>query len=156
MQQDTETLSPTTSHSSTRPGDLTLIIDRRAHDARLAVVGQLDHANKDSMSRAAAALLRPPVRALLLDFDGVSFFGAAGVTALINIHKAAAEAEIRVILTGVRPQVRRVLDLTRTTHLIPIAHTRATEPATAGGHNTEAARLLANTETIRTQLPHAA
>ena len=156
MQQGTETLSPTPSHSSTRPGDLAFIIDRRDHDARLAVIGQLDHANKDSMSRAAAALLRPPVRALLLDFDGVSFFGAAGVTALINIRKAAAETETSVVLTGVRPHVRRVLDLTRATHLIPIAHTRATGPATAGGHNTEVAHSLANTETVHTQLPHAA
>jgi anti-anti-sigma factor len=156
MQQDTETLSPTPSHSLTRPGDLTFLIDYRAHDARLAVIGQLDHANKDSMSRAGADLLRPPVRALLLDLDGVSFFGAAGVTALIDIRKAAAEADTRLVLTGIRPHVRRVLDLTRTTDLIPIAHTRATEPATAGGHTTEVAGSLAISETIHTRLPRAA
>jgi anti-sigma B factor antagonist len=127
MQQDSESRYPTPSQSLARPSDLNFIIDRRDHDVRLAVVGQLDFAKEDAMSAAAAALLRPPVRALLLDLEGVSFFGAAGVTALINIHRAAAEAGIRVVLTRVPLQVRRVLDLTGTTDLIPIAHTRAAD-----------------------------
>jgi anti-anti-sigma regulatory factor len=61
---------------------------------------------------------------LLLDLDGVGFCDAAGVTALIKLHQAATQAEIRLVLTGLRPQVRRVLDLTGTSGLIPIAYAR--------------------------------
>src|SRR6478736_1636288 len=97
MQQDTDTADPTSSRSLNRSGGLTFSIDRREHEARLAV---------------------------LLDLGGVSFFGAAGVTTLINLNRDAANAGIRLVLTGVGPTVRLVLDLTGTTDLIPIAYTR--------------------------------
>jgi anti-anti-sigma factor len=136
MQHNTDTLHPTPSPSLNRPGDLTFTIDRRDHEARLAVTGAIDISTQDSLSRAVAAILQPPIRALLLDLDGVSFFGAAGVTALINIRNAAAEAQIRVVLTGVHPHVRHILDLTRTAGIIPIAHPRTIGATTADSLNT--------------------
>jgi anti-anti-sigma factor len=139
MQQDTDTLDPTPSRSLSRSGGLTFSIDRRDHEARLAVVGPLDLATQDSMCQAAAAVLHPPVRAVLLDLGGVSFFGAAGVTTLINLNRDAAKAGIRLVLTGVSPTVRRVLDLTGTTDLIPIAYTRTVARTRADSLNIDAA-----------------
>ena len=139
MQQDTDTLDPTSSRSLSRSSGLTFTIDRRDHEARLAVVGPLDLATEDSMSQAVAAVLRPPVRAVLLDLEGVSFFGAGGVTTLVNINRAAAKAGIRLVLTGIGPTVRRVLDLTGTTDLIPIAYTRPVAYTAADSLNTGAA-----------------
>jgi anti-anti-sigma factor len=140
MQHDTDTLDPTPSRSLSRSGGLTFTIDRRDHEARLAVVGPLDLATQESMSQAAAAVLRPPARAVLLDLAGVSFFGAAGVTTLINLNRDATNAGIRLVLTGINPTVRRVLDLTGTTDLIPIAYTRTVARTAADSLNTDAAK----------------
>jgi anti-anti-sigma factor len=106
-----------------RPG-LTFDLDLRAHEARLAVTGELDLATQASLCATAAEVLQPPVRALLLDLGGVSFCGAAGVTSLLTIRRAAADADILLVLTGLQPSVRHVLDLLGTSTLIPIAPTR--------------------------------
>lgn len=131
MQPDTSNLYPTPLQPVNRPGGLTFTIERHHCEAHLAVGGALDLATMDSLGDAATALLRPPVRAMLLDLDAVSFFGAAGITALININNAAAAAKIRLVLTGVSPQIRHVLNLTGTTGLIPIARTRNRAATTA-------------------------
>ena len=128
MLQDTHTVHPATSFGSSPTGGLSFIVDRRDHEARLSVAGPLDIATQDALSRAVASVLRPPVRALLLDLDGVTFFGAAGVSALISINQAAASAEIRLVLTGIRSNVQRILDLTGTGDLIPTARTTGRSP----------------------------
>jgi anti-anti-sigma factor len=139
MQQDIESFNPSPGSGSNRSGDLTFTVDHRFHEVRLAVAGELDLATQDLMARAAADALQPPVRALLLDLDGVGFCDAAGVTALIRLHRAATQAEIRLVLTGLRPQVRRILDLTGTSGLIPIAYTRSIGRTTVGSPNIESA-----------------
>lgn len=83
----------------------------RGHAVRLSVFGELDLATVDSLSHAAIGALRLPVRVLVLDIHGVTFCGAAGVSALIQIWQAAAETGTRLILTGVQPSVNRVFDL---------------------------------------------
>jgi anti-anti-sigma factor len=110
--------------SPARPAGLVFNVDRRDHEARLAVAGELDLATQDSLRRAAADVLRPPIRALLLDLGEVTFCGAAGVSSLMAIRSLAADAEIRLVLTGVQPPVRRVLDMLGVASLIPVAHTR--------------------------------
>jgi anti-anti-sigma regulatory factor len=45
-----------------------------------------------------------------------------------------------LVLTGISPTVRRVLDLTGTTDLIPIAYTRTVARTTADSLNTDAAK----------------
>ena len=137
MLQDTESPPPSPSSCLNRSGQLTFTVDRRDHEARLAVAGDFDLATQDSLCLAAADVLHPPIRALLLDLDGVSFCGAAGVTALISIHRAAANAGVRLVLTGIQPQVRRVLDLVGTSGVIPIARTRAVRPFTLSDPNTD-------------------
>jgi anti-anti-sigma factor len=159
MQQDTESLPPSPSSRLDRSGHLTFVVDRRDHEARLAVAGEFDLATLDSLCLAAADVLHPPIRALLLDLDGVSFCGAAGVTALIKIHRAATHAGIRLVLTGIQPQVRRVLDLAGTSCVIPIARTRAVGPFTVNPPNTDQgnpAASLGNTDNNQPLLAHAA
>ena len=94
--------------------------EHRGHAVRLSVAGDLDIATVDSLSSVAIGALRLPARVLVLDLDGVTFCGAAGVSALITIQRAAAAAGARLVLTGVRPPVRRVLDLVGLTALIPL------------------------------------
>lgn len=110
--------------STTQQAGLTFNLARRDHEVCLAVAGELDLATHSSLTAAATEVLHPPVRALLLDLGEVSFCGAAGVTSLLTIRRAAADAEIRLVLTGLQPSVRHVLDLLGTSALIAIAHTR--------------------------------
>jgi anti-anti-sigma regulatory factor len=94
---------------------------------------------------------------VLLDLDGVRFCDAAGVTALIKLQRAAVDAEVRLVLTGIRPQVRRVLDLTGTSGLIPIAYSRAIGLTTVGSPNAEAADPAASPGEVKLpRLAHAA
>jgi anti-anti-sigma factor len=156
--QDIDQLPPSPSSRLNRSGHLTFAVNRRDHEARLAVAGELDLATVDSLCLAAADVLHPPIRAVLLDLDGVSFCGAAGVTALIQIHRAAANARIRLVLTGIQPQVRRVLDLAGTSGVIPIARTRAKTPFTFDSPNTHQASpaaSLGNTGDSQPLLAHA-
>jgi anti-sigma B factor antagonist len=144
MQQNIERFNPSPSSRSNRSGDLTFTVDHRDHEVRLAVVGELDLASQELLSRAAADVLQPHVRAMLLDLEGVGFCDAAGVTALIKLHRAATDAEIRLVLTGIRPQVRHVLDLTGTSGIIPIAYTRSIGRTTVDSPNAEAAEPAAS------------
>ena len=127
MPQDTSYANPTRSYHTMPPGALTFTVGRRDNDAYLAVIGALDIATHHALTQAATAVLHPPTRALVLDLHRVTFFGAAGVTALVNIRLAAANAGIRLALTGVRTNVQRVLDLTGTADLIPEARNHTIE-----------------------------
>jgi anti-sigma B factor antagonist len=139
MQQDIESFNPSPSSRLNQSSDLNFTVDHRDHEVRLAAIGELDLATHELLSRAAADVLQPHVRALLLDLDGVGFCDAAGVTALIKLYRAATDAEISLVLTGIRPQVRHILDLTGTSGLIPIAYTRSIGRTTADSPNVVAA-----------------
>ncbi len=144
MQQDIESFNPSPSSRLNQSSDLTFTVDHRDHEVRLAAIGELDLATHELLSRAAADVLQPHVRALLLDLDGVGFCDAAGVTALIKLYRAATDAEIRLVLTGIRPQVRHILDLTGTSGLIPIAYTRSIGRTTADSPHAEASDSAAS------------
>jgi anti-anti-sigma factor len=139
MQQDIQSVNPSPSPGPNRAGYLTFTVDHRDHEVRWLSSANSTFATQELLGRVAADALQPPVRALLLDLDGVGFCDAAGVTALIRLHRAATQAEIRLVLTGLRPQVRRVLDLTGTSALIPIAYARPIGRTTVDSPNTESA-----------------
>jgi anti-sigma B factor antagonist len=103
--------------------------DHRGHAVRLSVAGELDIATMDSLSNVAIGALRLPVRVLILDLYEVTFCGAAGVNALIKILQAASDAGTRLVLTGLQPPVRQVLDLVGLTAMIPLLATPKASPA---------------------------
>lgn len=98
--------------------------NHRGHAVRLSVAGALDIATVDSLTRVAVGALKLPVRVLILDIHGVTFCGAAGVTALVQIQQASSRAGSRLVLTGIQPQVKHVLDLVGLSAMIPILATR--------------------------------
>ena len=74
-----------------------------------------------SGGRAAAAGAgrrdRPPARALVLDLRGATFIDSAVLKELLRARAELAERDVRLVLAGVAPPVRRLLDLTRTSEL---------------------------------------
>ena len=56
-------------------------------------------------------------RGLVLDFARVSFIDSAVLKELLQARAELAERDVRLVLAGVAPPVRRLLDLTRTSEL---------------------------------------
>jgi anti-sigma B factor antagonist len=137
MRQITTTLH-LTPRRNVGPSDATPAdVDHRGHAVRLSVAGELDIATADALTNVAVNALLLPVRVLVLDFDGVTFCGAAGITALVKIHRMAAEADTPLVLTGVRPPVGRVLDLVGLSTIVAFrsTHQSSVEPTTSSRIN---------------------
>jgi anti-anti-sigma factor len=59
---------------------------------------------------------------LLVDFQGVTSIGSIGVTFIVVAYTSVVrQPGGRFLLTGVNPRVRRVLDLTRISAVVPLA-----------------------------------
>jgi anti-sigma B factor antagonist len=56
-------------------------------------------------------------QALVLDFSRTSFIDSAVLKELLRARAELAERDTRLVLAGVPPPVRRLLDLTRTSEL---------------------------------------
>ena len=59
----------------------------------------------------------PPGRALVLDLSRASFIDSAVLKELLRARAELSERDVRLVLAGVAPPVRRLLDLTRTSEL---------------------------------------
>jgi anti-sigma B factor antagonist len=59
----------------------------------------------------------PSGRALVLDFSSATFIDSAVLKELLRARAELAERNVRLVLAGVAPPVRRLLDLTRTSEL---------------------------------------
>ena len=81
----------------------------------LALHGELD--------LAAAPQLRASVddvaagRALVIDFSEATFIDSAVLKELLRARAELSARDVRLVLAGVPPPVRRLLDLTRTSEL---------------------------------------
>src|SRR5579862_3103976 len=59
---------------------------------------------------------------VLADFEDVACIGSMGVTFIVGIYTSVIRRQGgRFLLTGVSPQVRHILDLTRLSSVIPMA-----------------------------------
>ena len=81
----------------------------------LALEGELD--------LAAAPRMRARIenaadgRALVIDMRGVTFVDSAALNELLRARTELPARDVRLVLAGVPPPVRRLLDLTRTSDL---------------------------------------
>lgn len=78
---------------------------------------------RGELDLAAAPLLRARVddaasgRALVLDLSETTFIDSAVLKELLRARAELAAQDVRLVLAGVPPPVRRLLDLTRTSEL---------------------------------------
>ncbi|MFG1677688.1 STAS domain-containing protein [Micromonospora sp. NPDC049282] len=96
---------------------LTIEVDRLdAGTARLRVAGELDFDTAAELVEAAAELRRDGHQELWLDFAGVTLCDSSGLSALVVIHRSGTAG---IHLIDVSPHVRRLLDRTGLTELLP-------------------------------------
>jgi anti-anti-sigma factor len=78
--------------------------------ARLA--GELDLTASDRVSQALGRTMDSAGgKRLVVDMSGVTFCDSSGLGALLDVRRAAADADVEMVLRGVRRQVARLLDL---------------------------------------------
>lgn len=57
---------------------------------------------------------------LIMDFSGVTFIDSAALGALVATHLAAQKAKRKLVLVGLNPQVKALLDMTRVSQFFTI------------------------------------
>jgi len=102
---------PHLSGDTVRDG-LVLDVVGAAPSVRLRVVGELDCRTAPRLVRCVYGLLDSGHRQVDLDLSGVTFVGAAGLTAFREAAFRAGQVGGRARLTAVPPQVRRILAIT--------------------------------------------
>jgi anti-sigma B factor antagonist len=100
--------------------EITTILIRDRDTVRVEVVGEIDVATAPQMLDTAMEAIEAG-RPTILDMGGVTFLDAAGVSALVALHKRAVEAGVpfRITNTDHRP-VALVLALTRAAEILPL------------------------------------
>ena len=98
--------------------------------ALIALSGELDIAATSSVRACVeAAAGRPGV---VLDLSGATFVDSSMLKELLRASAELDRYETRLVLAGISPAVRRVLELTRTTDLFTLADDRAAALALVG------------------------
>lgn len=86
-----------------------VVVEHRPGVRGLRVSGEIDASEADALAAAGVDLLDAAPDVLVVDLGAVRYFGSRGMTALLRIQRAAAEAgtQLRVV-TGVanRPVLR--------------------------------------------------
>lgn len=94
--------------------------------ALAAVVGEVDMATAQVFRDKLLNMLREhPPAVLNVDLSGVTFLDCAGIRVLVAVHNAAVQVDCLMWVTGPRPIVHRVLDLTGLLKILTARPTRA-------------------------------
>ncbi|WP_433270058.1 STAS domain-containing protein [Micromonospora vinacea] len=89
-----------------------------AGHVRLRLTGELDYDTAPELIAAAAELRGNDDSPVLVDLTGVTLCDSSGLSALLVVHRAAGTIQ----LTGVSPQLQRMLDRTGLSELLAVAY----------------------------------
>ncbi|WP_435155184.1 STAS domain-containing protein [Amycolatopsis sacchari] len=79
---------------------------------RIKLFGEIDHTAVEQLDRAVTDLLGKGVARLVVDFEDLSFFDSACISALVRARALAEEQDSEITLANVNRYARRILDLT--------------------------------------------
>lgn len=82
-----------------------------AGELDVATIGVLRSCARDALATALAEVPGEGARRLVIECGGLSFIGAAGLGTLVAIQNLAARQDTSVLLTGVPPNMRRLVTL---------------------------------------------
>ncbi|MGW5557831.1 STAS domain-containing protein [Micromonospora sp. NPDC003944] len=89
-----------------------------AGHVRLRLTGELDYDSAPELVAAAAELRGHDETPVLVDLTGVTLCDSSGLSALLVVHRAAGA----IRLTGVSPQLQRMLDRTGLSELLAVTY----------------------------------
>lgn len=102
---------------------LTLASHHGPRHAVVAVDGAIDYHTAPQLLGHLTTTEMQHVPLLILDLAHVDFCDSSALGAFVDIHRRRSDAGHRFALTGVRPEVRRILELTRLTSVLPLHET---------------------------------
>jgi anti-sigma B factor antagonist/stage II sporulation protein AA (anti-sigma F factor antagonist) len=92
---------------------LAIITEHHGQRSVLRLQGELDAANEDHLRCAIrTALDQHGPHVLVLDLSALGFTDCAGLSAIVWAHKHLAGRGHELVLTGIQPFVRRLLNVT--------------------------------------------
>ncbi|PBC69886.1 anti-sigma B factor antagonist [Streptomyces sp. TLI_235] len=110
---------PRTNHLGTAPS-LRITTTRVPGATIVRLHGQVDQDERHRLERALTqALTRRPPR-LVVDLSDLDFCDSTGLNALLKTRLAAQAAGVELLLGGLSPQVRRLLEITETNEIFTI------------------------------------
>jgi anti-anti-sigma factor len=102
-----------TSAGRTPSSHLAIITEHHGQRSVLRVRGELDAANEDQLRCAIRTVLdQHAPHVLVLDLSALGFADCAGLSAIMWAHKHMAGRGHQLVVTGIQPLVRRLLNVT--------------------------------------------
>ena len=92
--------------------------DRRNEVARLALRGELDLATAPELDEHLMRVEQDGVRAVLLDLRDLTFVDSTGLRTFLGAQRRAEENGHRLALIGANDQLRKLLQITKTEHVV--------------------------------------
>ncbi|MFJ7146757.1 STAS domain-containing protein [Streptomyces sp. NPDC100445] len=115
---------PGGSRSLVPPGPtLTLASHRGPRHTVVAVDGPIDYHTAPQLLGHLTTTELQNVPLLILDLTRVDFCDSSALGAFVDMHRRRADAGHRFALTGIHPEVRRILELTRLASVLPLHET---------------------------------
>jgi anti-anti-sigma factor len=114
---------------------VTVVVHHNADHAVAAVRGRVFHDTIAPLARVLEPLLGADRPRVVLDLSGVDICDSSGLNLLVASHHAAARRNGWLRLAGLRPMVRRVVEITNLTRVLAIYDTvdEAIDGAVHGG-----------------------
>jgi anti-anti-sigma factor len=100
--------------------------------AVLELGGELDLAVSGRFRELVDGVLADGSRLVVADLTAVEFMDSTMLRELLRAHRALDEGGARLVIAGVQPTVRRLLDLTGTVEVFELAGTRDDALASRG------------------------
>jgi anti-sigma B factor antagonist len=110
-------------------GSITSVLD---DVAILTVTGQLDFALCSKLAPELDAALRSPVRAIVIDLEGVSLVDSSGIALMITASRSLHRAGRELAIACPKGPQRRAFELTALDRYLPMHDTREAALAAVG------------------------
>lgn len=91
---------------------LAVTTERHGQRSVLRLRGELDVSSRDRLHGAISSVLEHHPPLLVVDLSGLDFIDCAGLSVLVWAHKHLAASGHRLLITGAKPAVQRLLHLT--------------------------------------------
>lgn len=86
--------------------------------------GRIDSATSARFGEHLRDLMQSDVRRIVVDFSGIVYLSSAGLRSLLLAGRQAKEGDIRLVLCGLRADVKRVFEISRFDQMFTIYATR--------------------------------
>jgi anti-sigma B factor antagonist len=91
---------------------LAVVTEHHGQRSVLRLQGELDASNRDRLHSAISSALENHPPLVVVDLSGLGFTDCAGLSVLVWAHKRLAGCGHRLVITGAKPTVQRLLHLT--------------------------------------------